>query len=209
VPSTDANVKYLAAWIGRQDLDGSRQDPPTGPIVDFVRSHPHVTAVLLSDWPRDEANRYAAALRRTVSAPINLRYAKLKDPTDYLGIYRAADELLRDLTQQVRADQIAVHTSPGTSAMASVRILLAKTKYAGAKRFKSWLDKTGTPQLAEVNIPFELSLDVLPDIAARRATLLAPADAQLPVTNAFDALVHPSTVMTTVIRDAHRAAAAP
>ena len=41
--------------------------------------------------------------------------------------------------------QIAVHTSPGNSAMAAVWILLAETKYAGTRRFKGWLDKAGKP----------------------------------------------------------------
>jgi transcriptional regulator with PAS, ATPase and Fis domain len=52
-------------------------------------------------------------------------------------------------------------------------------------------------------------LDVLPDLAARRAALLAPSDAQLPPTNAFDALIHQSPAMAAVIRDARRAALYP
>lgn len=40
-------LKCLVAWIGRQDLDGAWHDTPTGPIVDFLRVHPAVTAVLM------------------------------------------------------------------------------------------------------------------------------------------------------------------
>jgi len=105
--------------------------------------------------------------------------------------------------------EIAIHTSPGTSAMAAVWILLAKTKYAGATLFKSWIDKGGNPHLAEVEIPFDLTLDVLPEIAARRGALLEPAEPQLPATNAFDALIHRSAAMAAVIRDARRAALYP
>lgn len=202
-------MKYLVAWIGRQDFDGMSQAQPTGPILDFLRAHPRISAVLLSDWPSEDESRYVAALRRATDADIETRHAKLKDPTDYLGIFRAADALLASLVSQARPDEIAVHTSPGTSAMAAVWILLAKTKYAGATLFKSWLDKGGKPQLAAVEIPFDLTLDVLPDLAARRAALLAPSDAALPATNAFDALIHQSPAMAAVIRDARRAALYP
>jgi sigma54-dependent transcription regulator len=119
--------------------------------------HAGVTVVLLSDWPKDEEATYLAALRRTVKASIEVRRVKLKDPTDYLGIFRAADQALQSLAQRTPLSSIAIHTSPGTSAMAAVWILLAKTKYAGAKLFKSWLDKTGKPQLAVVEIPFDLT----------------------------------------------------
>ncbi len=203
------HLKYLVAWIGRQDIDGARTDRPTGPIVDFLRVYPDVSVVLLSDWPKADAANYLAALRRAVGPRIDVREVKLKDPTDYLGILRAADAALANLVRQTPCNQMAIHTSPGTSAMAAVWILLAKTKYAGAKLFKSWLDKAGKPQLAEVEIPFDLTLDVLPDIAARRAMLLAPVDTQLPATNAFDALVHRSSAMVAAIRDARRVALYP
>jgi DNA-binding NtrC family response regulator len=200
---------HLVAWIGRQDLEGCRQDPPTGPIADFLHSQRSVAVTLLSDWPKDEVSGYVATLRRATSAETDVRYVKLKEPTDYLGIFRAADAALADLTRRVRPDEFAIHTSPGTSAMAAVWILLAKTKYVGTKLFKSWLDKSGRPQLAEVEIPFDLTLDVLPDIAARHAALLTPPDTSLPATNAFDALIHRSTAMAAVIRDARRVALYP
>ncbi len=204
-----ADIRCLVSWIGRQDLEGSRSEPPSGPIVDFLRVHPRITAVLLSDWPKEEEATFLAALRRSVDVEVQLHRVKLKDPTDYLGIFRAADHELTTLVRDTPVNQIAIHTSPGTSAMAAVWILLAKTKYAGATLFKSWLDKGGQPQLAEVEIPFDLTLDVLPDLAARRAALLAPSDTQLPATNAFDALIHHSPAIAAVIRDARRVALYP
>lgn len=199
----------LVAWIGRQDLDGVHRDPPAGPIVGFLRARSETTALLLSDWPRDDTARYIAALRECVPAKIDVRPVKLTDPTDYLGIFRAADAALNELAKRVRLDDIAIHTSPGTSPMAAVWVLLAKTKYSGAKLYKSWVDKQGREHLAEVEIPFDLTLDVLPDIAARRAALLAPSETPLPPTSAFDAIIHRSAAMAAVIRDARRAALYP
>lgn len=202
-------MKYFVSWIGRKDLEGGRHRSPTGPIVDFLRVHSGMPALLLSDWPTDEETPYLTALRRTVTSTVDVQRVKLKDPTDYLGIFRAADRALANLTKRTSVGDIAIHTSPGTSAMAAVWILLAKTKYAGAKLFKSWLDKAGKPQLAEVEIPFDLTIDVLPDIAARRAALLGPMDAHLPPSNVFDALIHRSPAMAAVIRDARRVAVYP
>jgi len=199
----------LVAWIGRQDLDGVAHDPATGPIVDFLRAHPATKALLLSDWPKDVASVYRDKLRRAAGTEIEIRPVKLSDPTDYLGIFQAADAALSRLVAHTNVSEIAIHTSPGTSAMAAVWILLAKTKYAGATLFKSWIDKSGKSHLAEVEIPFDLTLDVLPEIAARRGALLEPAEPQLPATNAFDALIHRSAAMAAVIRDARRAALYP
>jgi len=202
-------LKYLVAWIGRQDLEGAQQDPSTGPIADFLRAHPEVVAVLLSDWPKEAIAHYTAVVRRITRTDPDVRHVKLSDPTDYLGIFRAADGVLSSLAQHARSNEIAIHTSPGTSAMAAVWILLAKTKYVGTTLFKSWVSKDGKPQLKEVEIPFDLTVDILPDLAAKRAALLAPSDVCLPATNAFDALTHRSLAMAAVIRDARRAALYP
>jgi sigma54-dependent transcription regulator len=184
-------------------------DPPSGPIVDFLRSYPNVKSLLLSDWPKEVTSKYGGKLRRTVGNEVEVHPVKLSDPTDYLGIFRAADAALSKLITHARLDEIAVHTSPGTSAMAAVWILLAKTKYAGTTLFKSWIDKSGSSRLAEVKIPFDLTLDVLPEVAARRGALLEPAEPHLPSTNAFDAMIHRSAAMAAVIRDARRSALYP
>jgi hypothetical protein len=182
-----AIVKTLVAWIGRQDIDGAAHSPPRGPIIDFLRVHEGVEPDLLSDWPRRETAPYVEMLERN-GFPKDIREVSLKDPTDYLPIYRIADALLAELSKKVSPKEIAVHTSPGTPSMAAVWVLLGKTKYAGVRLFKSWIDRaTGKPNLAEVDIPFDLTLDVLPDLTARHAKLLAPLSSdELPPTTAFE-----------------------
>lgn len=203
-------MKTLVAWIGRQDLDGAAQSPSRGPIVDFLRVHSGVKPVLLSDWPEKETAPYVEMLDRS-GFPTDVREVLLKDPTDYLGIYRIADKLLAELTKTERPEEIAVHTSPGTPSMAAVWVLLGKTKYAGVRLFKSWIDRTTQkPKLAEVDIPFELTLDVLPDLTARHAKLLAPLSSEeLPPTTAFDPLIHKSEEMRSLIGEARKAALFP
>jgi len=129
-------LKHLISWIGRQDIEGTQRQPPSGPIVDFLRVHSSVTVTLLSDWPRDAEAEYLTALQRAVSAVVRVQHVRLKDPTDYLGIFRAADQILADVIRDTPVKEVGIHTSPGTSAMAAVWILLAKTKYAGATLFE-------------------------------------------------------------------------
>jgi sigma54-dependent transcription regulator len=143
--------------------------------------------------------------------PTDVREVSLKDPTDYLAIYRIADELLTEFTRTTCPQEIAVHTSPGTPSMAAVWVLLGKTKFAGVHLFKSWIDRsTSRPNLTEVDIPFDLTLDVLPDLTARHAKLLVPLTSEeLPPTTAFDRLIHKSGLMRLVIIEARKGALFP
>jgi len=205
------SLRCLVAWIGRQDLDGASQKPCTGPVVDFLRGHPDIRCFLLSDWPKEQVASYLSCVERTVNSVIEIRRVKLADPTDYLAVYKSADSLMSEVTERFPLDEIAVHTSPGTSTMAAVWVLLSKTKFEGVRLFKSWIDKTsGTSREAEVDIPFKLSLEVLPELAARRAQLLEVGDrASFPITNAFDAIVHRSAATAGIIRDARKMAMFP
>jgi hypothetical protein len=87
-------LRCLAAWIGRQDLKGIAAKSPTGPVIDFLRVHSQVEAFLLSDWAEKEGLAYISRLRELVSARVELRQARLSDPTDFLAVYREADQLL-------------------------------------------------------------------------------------------------------------------
>ena len=94
--------------------------------------------------------------------------------------------------------------------MAAVWILLAKTKYAGATLFKSWLDKRAERR----NSPRSTSRSTSRSTCCPTLQRGAPpswhqAMQQLPATNAFDALIHHSPAMAAVIRDARRAALYP
>jgi len=111
----------------------------------------------LPDWPRNATPYDVSTVRQATSAVVDPRPVKLKDPTDYLGIFRAAGALLVELSRDTPVEGVAIHTSPGTSPMSAVWVLLAKTKYAGAKLFKSWVDPDGRLHLADVEIPFELT----------------------------------------------------
>jgi len=206
--TTSLNLKCLVAWIGRQDLEGATVEPPTGPIVDFLRVYRDVESLLLSDWAEAERIAYVKHVEGIVIGRMEVRPVRLGDPTDYLGVYRYADSVLSEVAKRFHLDEIAVHTSPGTGTMAAVWVLLAKTKYEGVRLFKSWIDKkSGAARVAELHIPFSLSLEMLPQIAARRAELLqADGQPQLPSTNAFDAIVRRSAAMERLIRDAHKAA---
>ena len=205
-----SETKCLLAWIGRQDLDGVSTTPPTGPIFDFLQTHAGIEAVLLSDWSESERAKYAGCLtgfgQKTEIIPVTLA-----DPTDYGAVYRHADAALSSVAKRFHLDEIAIHTSPGTSTMAAVWVLLAKTKYEGVRLFKSWIDKrSGRSRVAEVKIPFSLTLEVIPELAARRATLLSEAAEVAEMTvGTFGALIFRSTKMAQIVGDARKVALFP
>jgi DNA-binding NtrC family response regulator len=203
-------IKCLASWIGVQDLQGASKTPPGGPVADLLRVHPSIEAFLLSDWPDSDERRYASLLAKA-GARFEIRPIRLSDPTDYVAVYRAADALLSELSTRFHLDEIGVHTSPGTSTMAAVWVLLSKTKYDGVRLFKSWLDKrTGASRIAAVQLPFSVSFELLPELIARQAELLTTDDkSSFPATNAFDAIIYRSEMMDRLVRDTRRAALFP
>ena len=181
-----------------------------GPIFDFLQTNAGVEAVLLSDWPESERAKYAACLTG-FGQKLEIVPVILADPTDYGAVYRHADAILSSVANRFHLDEIAIHTSPGTSTMAAVWVLLAKTKYEGVRLFKSWIDKkSGRPKVAEVKIPFSLTLEVIPELAARRATLLSESAEVAEMTvGTFGSLVFRSTKMAQVVRDARKVALFP
>ena len=85
---------------------------------------------------------------------------ELPKPTDYVAIYRIADAELSKLRQRAtRSDtQLCLHLSPGTPAMAAVWVLLGKTRYP-AKFLETFAGKSWV-----TDIPFDLTIDVLPEL---------------------------------------------
>ena len=94
--------------------------PKPGQIIDFLRAHPGIQTILLSNWTEAERKAYVKHLDGVADEHFEVRTVRLADPTDYLSVYRYADGVLSEIAGLFHLDQIAVHTSPGTSTMAAV-----------------------------------------------------------------------------------------
>ncbi len=180
--------RVLFAWIGHSDLRAMATDSPAavqkeilaivagelpapgelGPIRTLLECESFDHVVLLSTYPLALTQRYTRWLDRSIQTV----FVKLPTPTDYPAIFQAAEGELRKFRGRPDASgfEIALHLSPGTPAMAAVWLLLGKTRYP-ATFYETYRKKAHV-----TNIPFDLTLDVIPEIlrdADRRLTHLA------------------------------------
>ncbi|HEX7378263.1 MAG TPA: hypothetical protein VF278_14190, partial [Pirellulales bacterium] len=187
--------RVLVAWIGHSDLKamavaegcalgagiletlgGSPPAPgDSGPTKTLVSVEPFDEIRLLSNSP----GPWNEAYRDWLGGDVTVIATELERPTDYAAIFRAANSALAMLMND-RADHpldLCIHLSPGTPAMAAVWLLLGKTRYAAT------FYETYQGRAWKTEIPFDLTLDVLPELLrgpdARLAHLAAFAPHQI------------------------------
>lgn len=179
----------LVCWLGNTDLVGAgvrknpnpKYDPGLGPIAGGVDAETPDRVIMLCNYPAAEGKAYEKWLAGRTNARLELRPIKMTDPTDYRRIYKHADTLLKELTEQKKqapgpASNIIIHLSPGTPAMQQVWVLLGMTRYP-ARLIKSSREQGVGP----ADIPFDLSFEYVDsealkssDSALEQASLAAP-----------------------------------
>lgn len=200
--------RLLVSWVGRTDLDASRGDPKAGegPIGQALKARTFDEVHLLSNYPREETARYAAWVRERTRAELTYEAVDLEDPTDFMGIYRAVDPVLRQLTSGGKDVQLTLHLSPGTPAMSAIWMLLGKTRY-GAELIQSSREK-GVRTAA---VPFDIVaefVELIPKLTAQPDAALEARSAGTTVQAAqFGDIVYRGRTMEDVVKRAKRVAA--
>lgn len=158
--------KILFAWIGNNDLlaaenDGSRG---LGPICQAMTLRPFEEAVLLANYDKDRSQNYVDWLTLRIKSSVKLKAFSLDDPTDFRLIYDCAKKVVREYLQDSKQPaELTFHLSPGTPTMATVWVILANSL------FTAMLIQTSPERgLKDVDLPFELAVDYLPDLIKRR-----------------------------------------
>jgi len=180
------------------------QPQPTGvpqqpSATTFSRPAPPFSTVV-NNYPQECNQWYLKWLdvQSAVVIPV-----ELPKPTDYVAIYRIADAELSKLRQRATWSdtQLCLHLSPGTPAMAAVWVLLGKTRYP-AKFLETYAGKSwGT------DIPFDLTIDVLPELLRDPDSHLQHLAAEGPQDVAgFEDIVGESRVIRDAVGRAKRAA---
>ncbi len=192
----------LLTWIGRADLRAASgdQDAGPGPIAQAIRAGGYDEIHLLNDFSASEAKVFIKWITPQTEAKIRLHPAKLSSPMQFGEIYERVVEVLETLSTPLT--RFTYHLSPGTSAMASVWVLLAKTTYP-ARLIQSSLQAG----VQEANIPFDISAEFIPQLLQRsdeRLTSLSMGAAGEDA--AFDRIIHRSAVMKRVVAHARRIA---
>ena len=88
-------MRILIAWLGNTDLRASDGDvgAADGPILSGLKGKPFDRAVLLSNYPEKVAAKYVGWVQTHTSVHIQIEGVKLRGPTDFEDIYRAASNV--------------------------------------------------------------------------------------------------------------------
>lgn len=193
---------FLVAWMGRTDLRAAAGEAEAGlgPIAQAVQADRYDAIYLLSDFAAAESKAYIKWLTSRTDATIHLRTAKLTSPINFGEIYERVLEVLETIDKH--GTQLTYHLSPGTPAMASVWILLAKTTHP-ARLIQS------SPQagVQEADIPFDIAAEFIPKLLQQSDERLTSLAQGTPEEGAeFSSIIHRSAVMKRVIAQARRVA---
>lgn len=194
--------KILVAWIGRTDLKAGRGDAAVGPgpICQAAQVYSYSSIHLLSDFDPGEAKSFMKWLGGKVSAKIQLHLVKLTSPTNFGEIYQGAVAVLNQLT--AANTEVTYHLSPGTPAMQSVWILLAKTTHPARL-----IQSSPEAGVEETSIPFDISAEFIPQILQQSDRRISEIAQGTPSEDAeFANIVHRSAVMKRVVEQAKRVA---
>lgn len=162
--------KWLISWIGNADHQAAEGASALGdgPIATALIRAPKFDRVcLLTNYPHARSAAYCKWLEQRCgydSAAVDLQEISLRSPIDYASIYNEVSKHLKDLGLTRAGVELTFHLSPGTPAMASIWIMLAKT------RFPAKLIQTSKEHgLESVDFPFDLASDFLPEFLQRSA----------------------------------------
>jgi transcriptional regulator with PAS, ATPase and Fis domain len=195
----------LVTWIGKYDLKAAEgiEGAGLGPIGQVVAERPFDEIHLVTNWSSNENKRYAGWLAARCAAKIYMHLTKLRSPTHYGDIYQQVAPIL----EKLKADgaELTYHLSPGTPAMQSIWVLLAKTTYPA-----QMIQSSPEAGVEDADIPFDIAAEYIPQFlqeSGKRLTELAQGNAD---ENAeFADIIHRSLVMRRVIEQAKRIALHP
>lgn len=200
------NNNVLFAWIGKTDLRASIGElgDALGPIGQAVSKRTFSHVALISNYKKEEEKHFIKWLKGKTDAAILKYHVELSSPTDFAEIYETTTNTISDVKKKLggKEFQSTYHLSPGTPAMASVWIIVAKTSHPA-----ELIQSSPEEGLKTVSFPFEISADYMPDI-------LKPADDEIlkltqglpPESPEFGAIIHRCKEMKRVIAQARRLA---
>lgn len=214
-----AKKQILVQWIGHSDLramaaaqSAALRDEIMAKLKGELPGKGDLgpTKTLLTTQSFDEIHllsTYAAswnkAFAKWLDVPTRIVPVELRHPTDYKAIFKLADEELAKVKQRKDWHDInlCIHLSPGTPAMAAVWLLLGKTRYPATffETFggKSWITE----------VPFDLTIDVLPELLKTPDAYLQHLASQSPEqVEGFEDIVGDSRAIRTAVGRAKRAA---
>ena len=199
--------KILFTWLGMTDLQCSQEGikKETGPIGEAVAKFNFTEIHILSDYEESANFAYCNWLKTLTSAKIAIHTCKLSNPMNFGDIYNSTvsvlDSVLKDsnlsknISKTSKHPNITFHISPGTSAMAAIWIIVAKTSYP-AKLIQSSKEEGAKI----ISVPFDISAEFTPALSLGvDDELLLISQGTPPKSPKFDEIIHKSSVMKNAI----------
>jgi transcriptional regulator with PAS, ATPase and Fis domain len=191
--------------VGLTDLKAPTEAETVGvgPIAQALEARTFDEAVVLSDASEKTITPYLSWLRARSKTPIDLFPAKLTGPTEYAEIHECAVRAVEHALAKAPKDTaLSFHLSPGTPAMGAVWLLLGKTRFPA-----ELIESSRQHGVRTVNLPFEISVDFIPDLLRERdERLRRESAAESPESPEFSDIVYRSRVMQRLIERARRVA---
>src|SRR5262245_32967223 len=125
-------MKTLAAWVGTQDIEASRQTggASIGPIGQALETGHFDEVLLLANQDAPTVQNCCGWLSSRYAAKIGLSQVSLADPTDIEAIHaHTVGALEARLANVDDVPELTFHLSPGTWAMATVWTILSATRF--------------------------------------------------------------------------------
>lgn len=195
----------LVCWIGITDLNapGDPEHVGLGPTAQAVQARSYDEVVIVSDYPEVKVSNYIKWLRDQTPSEIVVYYVKLSGPTNFGEIYETAAKVVSSTLQGGKDDiSLTFHLSPGTPAMASVWIILAKTRFPA-----ELIESSKENGVRTASVPFDISADFIPELLRKPDKRLQNLSAGLPPeAPEFADIIHRSQIMEKVIVKARRVA---
>jgi DNA-binding NtrC family response regulator len=195
----------LVAWVGTTDLRAPAEQDTVGlgPVAQALTARTFDELVLLSNFPKTRIDGYVRWLGGMAASRVRVERCVLSGPTRFGEIYRAAVDVVQGVLQRHGgAVDLTFHLSPGTPAMAAVWIILAKTRFAA-----ELIESSREHGVQTASVPFDISVDFLPDLLRRPDEELERLSAGLPPeAPEFDEIIHRGRAMKRVVLLARRVA---
>ncbi len=207
--------RILVSWIGHTDLRAFGRLCPTadkeliaksvpdkpgevgsGPVKGLVDVERFDAIHLLGDFESDLLKPFGKWIGKSVTT----HFIKLENPSDHGQILRAVRPRL-DALQLQSQDELCFHLSPGTPAMAAIWILLGKSQYPAT------LYQTHADKVWKTEIPFDITIDVLPQLMREPDRYWQHLQAHGPQeVGGFEKIIGNSPVLRAAVGRAQRAA---
>jgi DNA-binding NtrC family response regulator len=212
-----ARTSVLVSWIGHADLralatrlpersraDLTRDLPPgrsegDGPLKTLLDQLQFDEVHLLSNYGQKK-NRLALRALGLKATPHAVQF---ESPIDHAELFRIADGKLREIIagRDPERYELCFHLSPGTPQMASIWLLLGKTRYPA--RFY----QTHNGQVLSADVPFDITLDVIPEVLKGPDAHLQHLSAQSPSeVSGFESIAGSSKAIRLAVGRAKQAA---